>query len=300
MSDKVLPATQTAPRMGQPEPAHLVRMLPQLGVQASVEWLNDNAPRLGASVAFYALLSLAPVIVVAVAVAAVVYGHDAALGRLAIEIESLGGPELARSIQEVIKNAYQPGTGVIATFFGVLTLIYGATSMFVELRDAINTIWGVPLPSDKTNAARIIRLLRERFYSFATVTGIGFLLLIALLVNALISTMNIAVPPVATFVFLYLLVASVFATFYKILPDVNVTWYDVALGALLAAALFMLGKHLMGMYFANKSFRSSYGAAGSPIVILLWVYYSAQLFFWGAEFSKVFTRTLGSHRVQPH
>jgi membrane protein len=262
--------------------------------QASSEWINDNAPRLGASVAFYTLLSLAPVIVIAVAVAAVVYGQEAAQGRLASEIQGVAGPDVARTIQEIIIRAYQPRTGVIATLLGLATLVFGASSIFVELHDAMNTIWHVSLPPDRTNAATVIRLIRDRFYSFATVLGIGFLLLVSLVLNAWIAAMRIAVPRAAMFVILYLVVAVLFAALYKIVPDVRLEWSDVALGAMITSLLFMIGKQFMGLYFTHTSFGSTYSAAGSPIVVLLWVYYSAQLFFWGAEFSKVYKKTVGS------
>ena len=167
--------------------------------QASSEWIDDNAPRLGAAVAFYTLLSLAPVIVIAVAVAAVVYGQEAAQGRLASEIRGVAGPEVARTIQEIIRGAYQPRTGVIATLLGLATLAFGASSVFVELHDAMNTIWHVSLPHDRNNAATVIRLIRDRFYSFATVLGTGFLLLVSLVLNAWIAAMRIAVPRAATF-----------------------------------------------------------------------------------------------------
>jgi membrane protein len=272
----------------------LLKALPRVFRQASSEWINDNASRLGASVAFYTLLSLAPVLVIAVAVAAVIYGQEAAQGRLASEIQGIAGSDVARSIQEIIIRAYQPRTGVIATLLGLATLAFGASSIFVELHDAMNTIWHVSLPLDRSNAATIIRLIRGRFYSFATVLGIGFLLLISLVLNAWIAAMRIAVPRAATFMILYLVTAALFAALYKIVPDVGLKWSDVALGAMITSLLFMIGKQFMGLYFAHASFGSAYSAAGSPIVVLLWVYYSAQLFFWGAEFSKVYTKTMGS------
>jgi len=265
--------------------------------EASSEWFNDNAPRLGAAVAFYTLLSLAPVILIAVAAAAVVYGQSAAEGRLASEIRDVAGPDAARTIQEIISGAYTPRTGLIATLLGLATLAFGASSVFVELRDAMNTIWHVS-PPDRINAAAVIRLIRDRFYSFATVLGAGFLLLVSLLLNAWIAAMRIDVPPPVSFMILYLLIAVLFAALYKIIPDVSLKWSDVAAGAMVASLLFMVGKQFMGLYFAHPSFGSTYSAAGSPIVVLLWVYYSAQLFFWGAEFSKVYTRTMGSQRDQ--
>jgi membrane protein len=272
----------------------LLKALPRVFRQASSEWINDNAPRLGASVAFYTLLSLAPVIVIAVALAAVVYGQEAAEGRLASEIQGVAGTEVARTIQEIIRGAYKPRTGAIATVLGLVTLLFGASSIFVELHEALNTIWHVSLPPDRTNAATVVRLIRDRFYSFATVLGTGFLLLVSLVMNAWIAAIGISMPRAATFTMSFLVIAVVFAALYKIVPDVGLKWSDVGFGAMITALLFMVGKQLMGLYFAHTSFGSTYSAAGSPIVVLLWVYYSAQLFFWGAEFSKIYTKTVGS------
>jgi len=277
-----------------------LKALPRVLRQASSEWVNDNVPRLGASVAFYTLLSLAPVIVIAVALAAVVYGQEAAQGRLASEIRGVAGPEIALTIQKIIRRAYQPRTGAIATLLGLATLVFGASSIFVELHDAMNTIWHVSLPPDRNNAATVIRLIRDRFYSFATVLGIGFLLLVSLVWNAWIAAMKIPVPRAAAFMILYLVIAALFAVLYKVLPDVRLKWSDVALGAMITSLLFMIGKQLMGLYFAHTSFGSTYSAAGSPIVVLLWVYCSAQLFFWGAEFSKVYKKTVGSRNERQH
>lgn len=270
--------------------------LPRMCRQASSDWINDNGSRLGAAVAFYTLLSLAPVIVIAVALAAVVYGHEAAEGRLASEIGGVAGPEVARTIQEIVKGGYQPGIGVIATLLGLATLAFGASSVFLELRDAMNTIWHVSLPPYGPNAATVIRLIRELFYSFATVVGTGFLLLVSLVLNTWMAAMKIVVPRAATWIISYLLIAVLFAALYRILPDVEVKWGDVALGATVTALLFMIGREVMGLYFAHANFGSTYSAAGSPIVVLLWIYYSAQLFFWGAEFTKVYAKTVGSAR----
>jgi membrane protein len=212
----------------------------------------------------------------------------------------VAGPEVARTIQGFISGAYQPGTGAIATVLGLVTLIFGASSVFVELHDAMNTIWHVSLPPDRTNAATVIRLIRDRFYSFATVLGTGFLLLVSLLLNAWMAAMRIVVPQAVTFTMSYLVVAVLFAALYKIVPDVRLKWRDVALGAMITSLLFTIGKQFMGLYFAHASFGSMYSAAGSPIVVLLWVYYSAQLFFWGAEFSKVYKKTVESQRDRQH
>jgi membrane protein len=273
-----------------------LKALPPVFKRASSEWIDDNAPRLGAAVAFYALLSLAPVIVIAVALAAIFYGRDAAQGRLASDLLDVAGPDVARTIQEIIRGAYQPRTGAIATLFGLATLAFAASSTFLELRDAMNTIWNVPLPQNRGSAATILRLIRDRFYSFVTVLGVGFLLLFSLLLNAWIAAMKFAVPPAARFLILFVVIALLFGALYKIVPDVRLMWSDVALGAILTSALFMIGKQLMGLYFSRVSFGSAYSAAGSPMVVLLWIYYSALLFFWGAEFSKAYAKTVGSQR----
>ena len=270
-----------------------LKALPRVFRQASSEWVHDNVPRLSASVAFYTLLSLAPVIVIAVALAAMVYGEKAAQGRLASEIQNMAGPEVARTIQDFIQGAYQPRTGVLATVLGLTTLIFGASSIFVELHEAMDTIWHVSPPPGRAHAATVIHLIRDRFYSFVTVLGIGFLLLVSLVLNAWMAAMKIAVPWAVGFVILYLVIAVLFAALYKILPDVKLKWSDVALGAMIAALLFVIGKQSMALYFAHATF-GTYTVAGSPIVVLLWVYCSAQLFFWGAEFSKVYKKTVGS------
>ena len=280
---------------GEVERRSLLEALPRICRQATGDWVNDNASRLGAAVAFYTLLSLAPVIVIAVALAAVVYGQDAAEGRLASEIGGLAGPEAARTIQEIIKGGVQPRIGAIATLLGLAILAFGASSVFVELRDAMNTIWHVSLPPYRNNAATVVRLIRERFYSFVTVLGTGFLLLASLVLSAWVVAMRIVVPRGITWIVSCLLIAALFAVLYRILPDVELKWSDVALGAMITSVLFMIGKDVIGLYFAHASFGSTYSAAGSPIVVLLWLYYSAQLFFWGAEFTKVYAKTVGSH-----
>jgi membrane protein len=276
----------------------LLSALPRIFRQASNDWLDDNVPRLGAALAFYTLLSLAPTIVLAVALAALVYGQEAAQGRLASEILGAAGPEVAGRVQEAIRGAYVPRTGAIATLLGLATLAFGASSVFVELHDAMNAIWHVPSPSGRTKGGAAIRLIRDRFYSFLAVLGVGFLLLVSLILNAWIGAMRIAVPGAAAFAILYLVIAALFAALYKILPDLPLKWGDVIPGALIASLLFMLGKQLMGLYFTYASFAATYSAVGSPIIVLSWIYYSAQLLFWGAEFSKAYGKSLGSQQVR--
>jgi|SRR5579883_1080828 len=262
----------------------MLQALPRIFTEAFRDSVRDNTPRLGASLAFYTLLSLAPVIVIAVAVAAVIYGHEAAQGRLAAEIQVVAGPDVARTVQDMVAGAYRPRTGALATLLGVATLIFGTTSVFVELHDAMNVIWHVPAPEDRGGLAAVLRVIRHRFYSFAVVLGIGFLLLASLV-------LRIAAPRPVVFLMLYVVIAVLFAALYKIVPDIDVKWSDAAPGAAITALLFVFGKELLGLYFAHASFGSTYSTVGSPVVVLLWVYYSAQLFFWGAEFCKVYAKS---------
>jgi len=283
-----------------------LRLKELLGVfkETVSEWVNDKAPRLGASLAFYTLLSLAPLLIVIVAVAALVYGQEAARGQLVWQIQGLVGPDGARAIQGLVQGAYKPGTGVIATLLSLLTLAFGASSVVVELRDALDTIWHVPLDRCNTGLSNIFRLVKDRFYSFAMILGVGFLLLVSLVLNAWIAAMGkffaSALPTpesllhVATFLISFLVITFLFAAIYKMLPAVRLQWSDVAVGASVTSLLFTIGKQLIGLYLGKTSFGSIYGAAGSLVILLLCVYYSAQLFFLGAEFTKVYTKTFGS------
>jgi membrane protein len=270
-----------------------------------IEWSNDNVPRLGASLAFYTLLSMAPLLVVVVAIAAIAYGKQAAEGQLFWQIRGLVGSQGARTIQGLLEGAYKPGTGALATVLGLLTLAVGATSVVVELRGALNTIWHVPAGPDSTGLSSVLRLVRERFYSFALVLGVGFLLLVSLVLNACLAAMGkffggfLPAPEgllqAATSLISFMVVTGLFAAIYKLMPDVRLKWSDVTVGASVTALLFTAGKHLIGLYLGKASFGSTYGAAGSLVVVLVWVYYSSQLFFLGAEFTKVYTKKFGSH-----
>jgi len=266
--------------------------------QSLTEWSSDNVPRLGASLSFYTLLSLAPGIVIVVAGAALVYGQDAAQGALVGKIRESVGAEVGEAMQELLKDAAKPATSVLATVFSLLTLAFSASSVFVELHDALNVIWRVPTRRDRTNAATAIRLIKERLYAFAMVMTAGFLLLVSVVISAWIAGADRSAAHATTLVLTSLMIAALFAAVYKTIPDITVKWSDVSLGAAFTSLLFVPGKELIAVYFARSSFRSAYGTVASPLIVLLWVYYSAQLFFWGAEFTKVYTRALGSQREQ--
>jgi membrane protein len=268
------------------------------------EWSDDKGKRLGASLAFFTLLSLAPLVVVIVAVAAAVFGQEAAEGQLAWQIRDLVGPAGAQTIQELIRGAYKPGTGVIATILSLLILAFGASSVVIELHDALNTIWHVRSKGASLRV-RIVNFAKERFSSFMLVFGGGFILLVSLVWSAWIAAMGrffssfLPVPEfllqIATFLVSFLAITLVFAAIYKIVPDAPLRWSDVIVGACVTALVFTIGKQLLALYLGKVSVGSPYGAAGSLVTVLVWVYYSAQLFFLGAEFTKVYARTYGSH-----
>jgi membrane protein len=273
--------------------------------ETGYSWVEDKAPRLAAALTFYTLLSLAPLLVVVVAIAALAFGQKAAQGQLVWEIQGLVGAEGARAIQGLIQSAYKPGAGVLATVFGIAMLGFGASSVAAELRDALNTIWNVPGPPMSLCVRSILTLVKERFYSFGLILAIGFLLLVSLLLNVAIAAMGSffgsILPAPESFLqgsiaFTTFLVGTfLFAAIYKFLPDVQLKWSDVIVGASFTSLLFTVGKQIIGIYLGKASFVSTYGAAGSLVIVLVWVYYSAQLFFFGAEFTKIYTRTFGSH-----
>ncbi|HUQ94943.1 MAG TPA: YihY/virulence factor BrkB family protein [Bryobacteraceae bacterium] len=267
------------------------------------QFYDDNAPRLGAAVAFYTMLSLAPLLVVAIAVAGLAFGEQAARGQIYWQIQELVGSEGALAIQRLVENARAPSTGVLATVLGLATLFFGATTAVAELRDALNTIWEVP-PRQAKGLASVLGLLRERFFSFTLVVGVGFLLVVSLLVNAVLAAagkfVNQMMPLPETVlqttssVLSFVVITLLFALIYKVLPDLHVEWQDVVLGAAVTSLLFTLGKLAIGLYLGKTAIASTYGAAGSLVIVLVWVYYSVQVFFLGAAFTHVYATTYGS------
>jgi len=272
--------------------------------ESVTEWNNDNVPRLAAALAFYTLLSLSPLLVIVIAIGGLLFGRSAAAGQLTFELQQLLGLQAALAIEDVVRAAYQPGAGTVATSLSLLTLVIGATGAAVELRDSLNIIWHVPAATRLTRLDTILGLIRERFYSFALVLGSGLLLLVSIAVSAFIAAMgsfvgyHLAMPEfelhLATSLLSFLLFGMVFAAIYKVVPSISLQWGDVIVGAAITSFLFTVGKLLIGIYVGKASFRSSYGAAGSAVVLLVWVYYSTQLFFLGAEFTKVYARKFGS------
>jgi membrane protein len=267
-------------------------------------WSDDNIPRLGASLAYYTALSLAPLIIVVLAVAGLAFGRQAVQGELVWQIQDTVGTQGAKVIQDLIKASHEPSSGIIATIVGLLTLFFGASSVVVELTDALNTIWHVPRDRSQTGLASIFRFIKQRFVSFAMVLGVGFLLLVSLVMSSFLSALGkffdqyLPAPEyvlhIVNLSISFVVITFLFALIYKALPDVRLKWSDVAVGAAVTSLLFTLGKFLLGLYLGKSTMASTYGAAGSFIIVLVWVYYSAQIFFLGAEFTRVYSYQFGS------
>ncbi len=270
------------------------------------QWSRDNAPRLAASLAYYTILASAPLLVISIALADRVFGQKAVEGQLAWEIQTLVGGDAAQAIQAVITNAHRPSSGLISTILSIATLIVGASSVVVELHSALNLIWGVPDSESATWLRSVVDFIKQRFYSSLIVLAAGCLLLVSLVVSVVIATIGNLFRPVlpapewvlhsGAFALSFIVVTLLFGAIYKLLPDVHLRWSDVLIGASVTSLLFTIGKQLLAIYLGRVGFQSTYGAAWTVILFLVWVYYSAQLFFLGAEFTKVYTRNYGSHR----
>lgn len=263
-------------------------------------WHGHDAPQMGAALAYYTVFSMAPILIIAIAVASLIFGADAARDGVSVQMQGMLGVTGAAAVQEILANAGHGGAGIGATVIGTVTLLFGATSLFGALRSALNTIWGAPPEGRKFLSG----FLHARFVSFAMVLVIGFLLLVSLLVSAALSGLSAwfdlassRVLAQVVNVALSLAVTTVlFALIYKVLPDVEIAWRDVAVGAAVTAVFFAIGKQLIGLYIGNSVLASAYGAAGSFVVLRVWVYYSAQILLFGAEFTHVYAHRHGSKR----
>ena len=265
-------------------------------------WSTDKAPRLGAALAYYTTFSLAPLLVIVIAIAALVFGQEAVQGKIVVEIGGLVGSESASAIQTMIEKARTPATGVFATILSLITLLLGATGVVGELKDALNTIWHVePAPE-----MGLLRTLKTRLTSLAFVLGVGFLLLVSLVISTALSALSgffshlisspwlLHILQVANFVVSLGVITVLFAMLYRFLPDTEVPWHDVWIGAGITALLFVISKSLIGLYLGRSSIGSAYGSAGALVLILAWVYYSSLVLLFGAEFTKVYAHRYGS------
>ncbi len=267
------------------------------------EWQQDNASRLAAALAYYTIFSLAPLLIIAIAIVGAVFGEEAARGEIVGQIQGLVGFEGAKVIETAIANAGQPDTSSMASIISIAVLLFGASGVFAQLQEALNAIWDVK--SKPKNG--LLGLVRKRILSFSAVLGIAFLLLVSLIISAALSGLDKYASgflPGADFLWQILntgvsfgFITLMFALMYKYLPDVRIQWSDVWVGAGITAALFTIGKFALGLYLGGGSFGSTYGAAGSLVVLLVWVYYSAQILFFGAEFTQVYARRYGSRIV---
>jgi membrane protein len=276
----------------------------QLAKAAARSWVDDYAPSMGAALAYYTVFSIAPLLLIVISIAGLVFGHDAARGEIVGQLQGLMGTEAAKSVEALLASVNQPSKGAFATAIGAVVLLVGATSVFGELQDALDRIWRAP--ARKTSG--LWGLLRARILSFGLILGAGFLMIASLVVSAALSAFGTWWAPMfgawewlaqgADFAIGFCIVTVIFAMIYKIMPRVHVRWHDVWIGAAVTALLFTIGKFVIGLYIGRSSVTSGFGAAGSLAVLLLWVYYSAQIFLLGAEFTWVYAHTHGSLKGQ--
>jgi membrane protein len=277
----------------------LLKLIRSLVLETYEEWTRDRASRLAAAMSYYTIFSIAPLLVIAIGVAGLVFGREAAMNQVVGQIRGLVGNDGAQVIQSILQNASKTTSGIVATLAGVVTLLIGASGAFGQLQDSLNTIWEV-----KPRKGRGIKgVLRDRLLSFAMVLVIGFLLLLSLMLSAVLAgvgkylsdmlPMSSAFLQAMNFGLSLAVTGFLFALIFKVLPDAIIRWRDVWVGALVTAVMFSLGRFLIGLYLGRSSIGSAYGAAGSLVVLLLWIYYSAQILFLGAEFTQVYARTFG-------
>jgi membrane protein len=263
-------------------------------------WWDDDVPRLGASLAYYTLFAIAPVLLVATAMAGMVFGDDAVRGEIVGQLDQLIGREGARAVQNLLEGASQRHSGIVATIIGSVAFLVAATGAFLELQAALNTIWRVkPKPGVQFRA-----LVFDRLRSFGLVVAIGFLLMVSLAVTAALAALggwlsarSTGLPLVwngVTVLVSLVVTTALFGLLYRVLPDVRLRWRDVSMGAFVTAVLFTVGQQFIGLYLGQSSVASSYGAAGSVMILLLWVYYSCQILLLGAEFTRAYALRQGA------
>jgi membrane protein len=269
-----------------------------------LSFIDDEALSRGAAIAFYTVTSIAPVLLIVIAIAGLVFGRDAAQNAISAQFSGLMGRQTAEVLQSAVASAAGKSSSIIATIIGVVTLIATASGVFGEMQAALNSIW-----KTKTQETTVSRLIRARIISLGLVAALGFLLIVSLVVSAGLTAfgnyLDTVLPmgklflPALNFVVSSVLFGVLFGAIYKILPDRSLQWNDVVIGALTTSLLFNIGKSLIGWYIGSSAIASSYGAAGGLIVLLLWVYYSVQIFLLGAEFTKIYANRHGSKQGRP-
>ena len=269
-----------------------------------LKWSDDKVPRLGAALAYYTVFSIVPLLIIVIGIAGLVFGEEAAHTYIMAQIESLIGTQSAVALEEMLRTANQPSYGFTATGIALVTLLVGASGVFAQLQDALNSIWKVEPKSGRG----IVGMIKDRFLSFLAVLGTGFLLLVSLVLSAALSAAGkffagwLPAPEVVlhavNLVFSFVVITVLFAMMFKFLPDARVDWNDVWIGAALTSVLFTIGKFLLSLYLGKADIGSAFGAAGSFVIVLVWVYYSSQLLLFGAEFTAVYADRFGS-RILP-
>lgn len=285
----------------------LISNLPNLLKLTYQGWKEDKASRLAAALAYYTILSLPPLLIIIIAITGFFWDEEVVRTGVMDQMEGLVGGEGRAFVSDLLTSASRPATGIIATIVGIITLLFGALGAFNELHNALNTIWEVEEEESKGILDTIKKTIFSRLLSFGMILGIGFLLLVSLVISAGLSavqeTVGNAIPVSEILLQIVNLVISIgvvtvlFALIFKFLPDAEIAWRDVWLGAFFTAVLFSLGKFLIGLYLGNSAVGSSFGAAGSLVLLLIWIYYSAQILFFGAEFTQVYANQLGSKIV---
>ena len=273
-------------------------------IKASLKaWIDDYAPSMGAALSYYTVFSLAPLLLIVISVAGLVFGADAVRGALFSQIDGLMGAEAAKGIQDLLSSVSKPSTGIIGTLVGIVVLLIGATTVFGELQDALDRIWGAPA---REKSGGVLSLVRARMLSFGMILGMAFLLMVSLVAGAAIAAFGTwwggwfagweLLAQIINTVVGFVMTTAVFALIYKLMPRVRVGWGDVWVGAAVTALLFTAGRLLISLYIGKTGVASGFGAAGSLAVIFVWVYYSAQIFLVGAEFTWVYANRMGSLR----
>jgi membrane protein len=274
----------------------------QLLKQSASAWSEDYVPSMGAALSYYSLFSIAPLLLIVIGIAGLVFGEDAARGAIFGQLQGLIGADSAQAVQGMLAAADKPKQGIISTVIGVGVLVVGAMTVFGELQNALDRIWRAPV---RAQASGLWNLLRTRLLSFGMILGLAFLLMISLVMSAALAALGKwwgpafgALAHAVDILVSFGLITVVFALIYRFIPRVHVAWHDVWLGAAVTSLLFAVGKFLIGLYLGKATVASSFGAAGSLVVLMVWVYYSAQIFLFGAEFTWVYAHELGSRRGQ--
>jgi membrane protein len=272
--------------------------------QVASSWLDDYALSMGAALAYYTLFSLAPLLLIVISVAGLVFGEDAARGEVSKQLGALMGAQSASAVEALLVSVKKPAEGAAVSIVGLVLLLVGATTVFGELQDALDRIWRVPA---RVGTSGWVSLVRSRLLSFGMVLAIGFLLVVSLVASAALALVGrwgeplfrgwYALAEITNAIGSFALIAAMFALIYKVMPRARVQWNDVWIGAVFTSLLFLLGKSLIGWYVSSSGIASGFGAAGSLVVILLWVYYSAQIFLIGAEFTWVYANAYGSRSL---